>query len=364
MIMLKLMTTILTLLVILSSSSADAKLKVQNLQHGQSPVVSVRFMPDRKSLLTASFNGTVVRWDLRNHKPLWKVDLDAETKKKESHTISEILDMDVSLDGATIAVAYSRSRVVGNSLNGQSEYRIGLLDSRDGRELRVLPGHAALIGTIAFSPDGTLLASASSDFTARLWNVQTGSQVWSIKLRGLGRTIAFSPNQELLAIGMLSNGPWHPVVEVHSAQTGSLEREIDQGRANVSDIAFSPHNENLAVATSDAYGSQVELWNLHTKTLESSLVYEMDINSIAFTPKGDLLALGGSKHGKGEVVFLSLQGRSSAFVRPSVAEINNICFSHDGTLLVVGADNGEIAFVKSQAAPRTAGIVNRKGIRH
>lgn len=97
----------------------------------------------------------------------------------------------------SVAVAYSRSHVVRNSLKGGTEYHIGLFDSHDGRELRVLSGHTALIGTVAFSPGGTLLAFASSDFTARLWNVQTGAQVWSLKLRGLGKRIAFSPNPEL-----------------------------------------------------------------------------------------------------------------------------------------------------------------------
>src|SRR5215203_2588926 len=247
MIMLKLLITTIVIVLTLNSSWAQPKEKIKNLQHGQSSVVSVRFMRDGKGLLSASFDGTLVLWNLQTHKPLWKVDLDAEAKKEESRTISEILDMDISPDGTTIAVAYNRSHVVGSTLKGKSEYRIGLLDSRDGRELRALTGHTALIGTVTFSPDGTLLASASSDFTARLWNLQTGKQVWSIKLRGLGKKIVFSPKGEVLAIGMLSNSPWQPVVEVRIAQSAKLEREIEQGRANVSDIAFSPDGQLLAV---------------------------------------------------------------------------------------------------------------------
>lgn len=348
--MLKILITIIVIIVTLDSSWARPKAKLKSLQHGPSSVVSVRFMRDVKSLLSASLDGTLVLWNLNTHKPLWKVDLDAKTKAEESHTISEILDMDVSPDGNTIAVAYNRSHVVGNTLKGKSEYRIGLLDSRDGREVRVVTGHTGLIGTVAFSPDGTLLASASSDFTARIWNVQTGEQVWSVKLKGLGKKVVFSPNGQLLAIGMLSNSPWQAVVEVRTAQNGRLEQEIEQGKANVSDIAFSPDGKLLAVATHDIDGSQVETWNLHRTEQKCSFIDKTDINSIAFSPSGGLLALGGSTHGKGEVIIRFLKSQKSRVATKSNAQVTDIRFSHDGSWLAVGTEKGEITLIRPEYA--------------
>jgi WD40 repeat protein len=61
-------------------------------------------------------------------------------------------------------------------------------------------GHTALIGRLAFSPNGELLLSESGDSTARLWNVDNGLEVLLIKLKERGASVAFSPDGKLLAV--------------------------------------------------------------------------------------------------------------------------------------------------------------------
>jgi WD40 repeat protein len=71
-----------------------------------------------------------------------------------------------------------------------------------GREVRTLSGHTGTVNSVAFSPDGRLLASGSSDQTIKLWEVASGREVRTLS----GHTyvvwsVAFSPDGRLLASG-------------------------------------------------------------------------------------------------------------------------------------------------------------------
>src|SRR5262249_31982728 len=64
---------------------------------------------------------------------------------------------------------------------------------RAGHE-KVLKGHRARVLSVAFSPDGTLLASASRDHDVRIWNVRTGGSVVGLPHKSAVRDAEFSPD--------------------------------------------------------------------------------------------------------------------------------------------------------------------------
>ena len=76
--------------------------------------------------------------------------------------------------GSQVAFAPDGTRVaVGAQGNGD----VGIYDAGSGRGLAQLHGHTGAIRDIAFSPDGSHLATASDDGTARIWRASDGRAV-------------------------------------------------------------------------------------------------------------------------------------------------------------------------------------------
>lgn len=80
------------------------------------------------------------------------------------------------------------------------------LDMTSKQVVRALSGHTSAPYQLAFSPDGSLLASAANDRTLRLWNVETGDALNIVAEAHEVLSVAFSPDGTLLAVGVEREG--------------------------------------------------------------------------------------------------------------------------------------------------------------
>jgi WD40 repeat protein len=117
-----------------------------------------------------------------------------------------------------------------------------LAGTTNSRRRRVIPSHGRVVPQLAFSPDGTRLASLSDDHTVVVWNVATGQTQHTLQGHASRVTgVAFSPHGDLLYTSSERDG----VIAWDLNGTRGLVRQLTTAAGPVAGIAFSPHDPNL-----------------------------------------------------------------------------------------------------------------------
>ena len=202
----------------------------------------------------------------------------------------------------------------------------------DGRQLR-----QTLLSDLEtlwlFSPDATVLASASDDVS--LWDSRDGSQIATIQQLSWVTAVAFSPDKTILVTGH-DDGR----VRLWNAETQELIAELRDHESPISALAFSADGKRLATAGEDR---AIHLIDMASRTKVKSLTGHTDrVPALAWHPNGKLLASAGWDTtarlwdiDRGEPIML-LNAHSD--------QVLTLAFSRDGALLAC-ADSDNVIHV-------------------
>jgi WD40 repeat protein len=183
-------------------------------------------------------------------------------------------------------------------------------------------GHSGIVFCVAFSPDGTTLASGGMDGTVRLLDPTTAQQRKQLLCGGHVKQLAFSPDSHFLAV---ANGSGVQVWDVNGERI--VVAFSGAGGWNGS-VDFSPRGDRVAAGC----GSNVVVWDIKTETEITRFAAASEVQSVAFSTDASLVA-SGDVDGHVNVWDLN-SGKEIASLGGHGSMIGRVIFSPDGQVLV------------------------------
>jgi len=241
-------------------------------------------------------------------------------------------------DGTALAAAGGNAR----------EFVTNIWDVASGQSLAVLSGHDGIIWDLAFSPDGRMLASVSSDKTAQIYDWRKGDMLKTLNFPGEVVSVNFSPDGQILAVGGVDE-PHDQVMNaaVWTFSVGSWKPLLKFPEyMNITALAFSPKGGTLV---GGGTSRNVQVWRTDNGTAIFTLNHAHQVTKAAISPDGTILATGTCKTVlnydcmEGEVWLWSLPtGRLKRKLAGFPNIVENLAFSVDGSSLIVGSRDGTL----------------------
>ena len=233
-----------------------------------------------------------------------------------AETFAGVLSLAFSPDGQLLAI-------------GDTNMEVHLYRVKDGSRSLSYQGHICRVWSIAFSPDGKTFVTGSGDKTVKLWDTQTGECLKTFAGHsGYGCWAAFSPDGKYLVSGSLDKR-----LKLWDVASGECLRTLKGHQGYILSVAFSSDGSTIASGSMDG---SIKLWDANIgKCLNTLKDHTGKVSSVAFSPNSSTIASGSSDR---TVKLWDINtGKCLTTLSGHSDEVRSVAFSAGGEILASGS---------------------------